>query len=171
MNDTRSLKETMLALQAENETLRCRLEDMQAELAGVDAVIEDAERYVASFEDEKRRSLERIARLEAEKSLCVDAINALRRQVKDVQADACSSEILRDALRSDLADLNGERAIILRNLQDIKEGLRKIENDADRIEPYGKQQDDMLKKAYLMLKEAQDRMELTIMLKKCEETP
>jgi len=171
MDDTRTLKSKMTALQSEIATLRRRLDEMDAEMGGVETAIADADRVVATYADERQRSLERIARREAEKGVCLDAINRLRLRVKDVQTDACSSAILRDALRSDLADLNNERTIILRNLQEIKDGIRRVEHNAGQIEPYGKQQDDMLKKAYLLLKEAQDRMELTIMMKKCEETP
>jgi len=170
MDETQETREKLIALRKEREALAGRVEEMRAELGRIDAQVFEADQYMAAFLEREAQALERISRLEARKTASIDAINTLRRRLKDIQADEASSRILDQALCSDLADLGNERATVLRNLQEIKDSLRRIESNAAQIKPYGKQQDDMLKKAYLLLKEAQDRMELSMAIKKCEET-
>ncbi len=170
MDETQETREKLIALRKEREALAGRVEEMRAELGRIDAQVFEADQYMAAFPEREAQGLERISRLEARKTSSIDAINTLRRRLKDIQSDEASSRILDQALCSDLADLGNERATVLRNLQEIKDSLRRIESNAAQIKPYGKQQDDMLKKAYLLLKEAQDRMELSMAIKKCEET-
>jgi len=166
LDELRELKRKAGFFQTENEKLRGYVEELQAELEGITVALAASEEFIASYAGAARRHQLSIADIKARKDVLTDEINALRRRAKAAQADEAASAALRDVLAAELEGLNLEREMILRNLKDLKDGIRRIDLDKERIVPYGKQQDDMLKKVYLLLKEAQDRMELSIILKK-----
>ena len=166
MDELRELKRKADFFQAENEKLRGYIEELEAELQGITVALASSDEFIASFASVTRGSELSRADIGTRKDRLTDQINAQRLRAKAALADEASSEALRDVLATELEGLNLEREMILRKLKDLKDGIRRIELDKERIVPYGKQQDDMLKKAYLLLKEAQDRMELSIILKK-----
>ncbi len=166
LNDLRELSRMSSFFQAENEVLRDKLSALQREMEGIDAATAASYTTVKTFQDESALCWQSISAFEKQKGVLMDTINDLRLKASASRNEEASSSALLTAMRDDLADLNHERGSILRKLKELKAGIQRIELDKERIAPYGKQQDDMLKKAFMLLKEAQDRMELSIVLKK-----
>ena len=163
----RDMERRAAILQADNIRLKGHLEELQEELVGVSVSIAASEEYISvTFAEEQDRYLRSVAALDAKKNALIGQINTLRQRTKSVLADEHSSAVLREVLLTELDELISEREMILRMLKDLKDGIRQMDLDNERIVPYGREQDNMLKRVYLLLKEAQDRMEISIILKK-----
>jgi len=147
-------------------SLRLELERSQGVLDDMDAAVVALEAKVGSLRDEHRRISRNLAMLEEKKNVLMDQISELRRDAKKIQSEAEASEVLKGAIHSELQALHADRSAILNQLATVKDGLLRIRTDKRCMEPVGKQQRGLLEKAHTLLKEAHNRMELSIILNK-----
>ncbi|GFK92314.1 magnetosome protein Mad26 [Fundidesulfovibrio magnetotacticus] len=96
----------------------------------------------------------------------MEAIGEARRRACDARAEAQASSALKAAILSDLRELQAERERVVAKLASIKDGLKRIESEKTGIMPVGKRQSELLGKAHSLIKEAHNRMELSIILNK-----
>jgi hypothetical protein len=91
--------------------------------------------------------------------------NNLHLQIKATREDQESSSNLKDSLKDELNDIQGEKTMVIKRLNDIKTGLEKISGDKDVKLPHLKGYDSVLKQTYNVFKETQNRMEVSLMLR------
>jgi len=153
-------------LRTENETLLNRIIELRGESERFDADIAFVNDYMSSCEEEFNRITRNINELESKKNVLIELINSVQFRMKTINSDELSSVSMKKLLDEELVDLISERDMILGKLDGLKNGIKTIELNKQNIVPFGKRQDDMLKQARILLKEAQNRMELSILLKK-----
>jgi len=153
-------------LRTENETLLNRIIEMRGESERFDADIAFVSDYIASCEEDLDRRAHNINDLESKKDVLVELINSVQFRIRTIISDESSSFSMKKLLEEELVDLISERDMILDKLDGLKNGIKNIELNRQNIVPFGKKQDDILKQARILLKEAQNRMELSILLKK-----
>ncbi|MBF0481384.1 MAG: hypothetical protein HQK81_12445 [Desulfovibrionaceae bacterium] len=151
---------------AENKTLLTRLTELRGEAERFDADITFLNDYIASCEEELERGTRNIKEQENKKSGLVELINSIQLRIRTVHSDETSGFSMKKLLDEELLDLITERDMIASKLEGLKNGIKNIELNKQSVMPFGKKQDDMLKQARILLKEAQNRMELSILLKK-----
>jgi len=147
-------------------SLRLELERSQSVLDDMDEAVMVLETKVGALRDEHRRIARNLAMLEDKKNALMEHISDLRSIAKKIQSEAEASEVLKNAIQLELQALYADRSGILRQLTSVKDGLQRIKTDKRGMEPVGKQQRGLLEKAHALLKEAHNRMELSIILSK-----
>ncbi|CAM2057484.1 conserved hypothetical protein [Desulfovibrionales bacterium] len=151
-------------LREENECLGNCIKTLKSELA-LDATTVEAENNDLSLDKRERLFFLNVETMKAKKSTLLDTINDLRLRYKAIQEDEHSSDLLQGMLTAELDDCTYKREVILRKFKDLKDGIRRMEYHKKCVVPFSRQQDDLLRRACLLLKETQDRMELSVVLK------
>lgn len=150
---------------AENENLKNQIVDLTGEIQGVSVALASAEKQIASQEVRLQKSLNNIERLALTKEAMEQEVNTLRLRLKAVQEHLISSSEIRSTMMTELNELNSERGIIIKRLKGIEKGIQEISTDKERVWPKVKKYDDVLKQIYHLFLEAQNRMEVSVILK------
>jgi len=165
LREFRELENMKLFLQTENAGLKSEIEFLTGELEGINIAISNAEKEMASSEVKTKKCSKSIEKLEIKRDLLIAEINDLHLQMNAVREDEESSSILEDSLQNELNDIMAERAVVIKRLNDIKTGLQKISGDREIKLPHLKGCDSTLKQIRNVLKETQNRMEVSLMLR------
>ncbi len=91
--------------------------------------------------------------------------NNLHLQLKAATEDEEASSNLRMSMQDELSNIEAEKGIVIKRLNDIKAGLQRISGDQDVKLPHLKGYDSVLKQTYNVFKETQNRMEVSLMLR------
>lgn len=150
---------------AENENLKNQIVDLTGEIQGVSVALASAKKQIASPEVRLPKSLKNIERLALTKEAMEQEVNTLRLRLKAIQEDLISSSEIRSTMMTELNELNSERGIIIKRLKGIEKGIQEISTDKERVWPKVKKYDDVLKQIYHLFLEAQNRMEVSVILK------
>jgi hypothetical protein len=87
-------------------------------------------------------------------------------QIKAGREDIESCSKLEESFKDELHDISGEKAVVLKRLNDITTGLQKISREREDKLPYLRQYDGVLKQVYNVFMEAQNRMEVSLLMRK-----
>lgn len=147
-----------------NEALVAETAALERQARALEATLAESAARLAELDGVETQLAQEIESLGGQRDELIEAVNRLRRLRRVVDADSRSGEALARLLAAELADLESERAIVVEELEGLKQGLRRIEDDKRRIEPYGEKQDDMLRQACQLLKQARNRFEVSIVL-------
>ena len=159
------LQNTKTFLEAENSRLKNQIESLTAELEGINIAISSAEAYLASYENSRKKSAENIEKLKPRKDVLTAEISDLGLKVKVARGDEKSTANLTDMLKDELYQIEGEKTVVIKRLNDIKIGLQEISSDKDVKLPHLKWYDGILKQIHNVLMETQSRMEVSLILK------
>ncbi|NVM21021.1 MAG: hypothetical protein HWN68_04505 [Desulfobacterales bacterium] len=166
LREFHELQNTKAFLEAENTKLKNRIESITAELEGINISISSAEAYLASYENRRKKCAENVEKLKPKKNLLTAEINDLRLKIKAAKEDEESTSNVRDMLKDELYHIEGEKTLVIKRLNGIKAGLQEISTDRDVKLPHLKWYDGTLKQIYNGFLESQNRMEVSLLLKK-----
>lgn len=150
---------------AENENLKNQIVDLTGEIQGVSVALASAKKQIASQEVRLPKSLNNIERMALTKEAMEKEVNTLRLRLMAIQENLISSSEIRSTMMTELSELNSERGIIIKRLKGIEKGIQEISTDKERVWPKVKKYDDVLKQIYRLFLEAQNRMEVSVILK------
>ncbi|HIJ58049.1 MAG TPA: hypothetical protein HPP41_00070 [Deltaproteobacteria bacterium] len=166
LREFHELQNTKIFLETENNRLRNQIEILTGELKGINIAMSSAEAYLVSYENRRKNCAENIEKLKSKRDVLMAEISNLHLKIKAAREDEESSSNLRERLKDELHDIKGEKALVLKRLNDIKTGLQQISSDRDVKLPYLKWYDEILKQAYNVFMETQNRMEVSLILRK-----
>ncbi len=95
-----------------------------------------------------------------------DEVSSLHYQVKATREDIATTSTLEESFEGELNEINSEKTIVLKRLNDITAGLQRIDMEKDFKVPHLKWYDGTLKKIYNVFIEAQNRMEVSMIMRK-----
>jgi len=160
------LKRTKLFLEAENNRLKTQINQLTGESEGVDIAMSAAQAYMASYENSRETCIDNIEKLIEQKECLINDINALRLNLTAVREDRESTATLNETLKNEFNEIVEEKSLVVKRLSAINRGLKEISVDKGQRLPNLKWYDAILKKIYSEFVEAQNRMEVSMVLKK-----
>lgn len=166
LREFRELEKMKIFLGAENERLKNQIEMLTGELEGINMAMSSAEAYLVSCENRRKKCSNNIERLKSKRDLLTAEISNLHLKIKAAREDEQSSLNVRERLKDELHDIKGEKALVIKRLNDIKTGLEQISSDRDLKLPDLKSYDGILKQICNVFVETQNRMEVSLILRK-----
>ncbi len=170
MNDAvrelEELKRTKLFLEAENNRLKALANNLTGELDGIDIAISSAQAYMTSYESRKKICTDNIEKLSERKEALINDINALLLKTIAAREDRESTATINETLTNEFNEIVDEKSIVVNRLSAISKGLKEISVNKGQRLPNLKWYDAILKKIYVEFVEAQNRMEVSMVLKK-----
>lgn len=165
LRELRELENMKTFLEVENGKLKSQIELLTGQLEGINIAISSTEESIVSLEKRVKRSSKNIENLESKKDLLVAEANNLHLQIKATRQDEESSSGLKDSLKDELNDIEGEKTMVMKRLDDIRRGLERISSDRDVKLPQLKGYESVLKQICNAFKETQNRMDVSLMLR------
>ena len=165
LREFRELENMQAFLLMENGRLKSRIESLAGELEGINVAVSLVEADLALYETRITDCSENIEVLDLKRNELVEEISNLHLQIKAASEDEESSANLEMSLRDELAEIEGERAVVIKRLNDIKTGLQRISNHKAMKLPHLKGYKTTLKQIYNIFKESQNRMEVSLILR------
>lgn len=165
LRELHEFQNTKTFLEAENNRLKNEIENLMAELEGINIAISSAKAYLVSYENRSKKCSENIEKLKPKKDILTAEISNLRVKVKAAREDEESTSNLTDMLKDELNEIEGEKTVVMKRLNDIRTGLQEISSDRDVKLPHLKWCDGILKQIHNVFMETQNRMEVSLILK------
>jgi len=156
---------TKTFLEAENSRLKNEIDAMTAELEGISIAMSSVEAYMVSYGSRTRKCVENIEKTGPKRDVLTAEISDLRLKVKAATKDVESTLNLTNMLKDELNQIEAEKKIVAKRLDDINIGLQQISSDKDVKFPHLKRYDGMFKQIHNVFMETQNRMEVSLMLK------
>lgn len=166
LKEFRELENMKIFLEVENDRLKRQAENLTSELEGINVTMSSTEDYLASYEKRKKEHSHNIEKAAAKRDLLADEVSSLHLQIKAVREDIATSLKLEENFEGELHDINSEKVVVLKRLNDITTGLQKISREKEHKVPHLKWYDGTLKQIYNVFMEAQNRMEVSLIMRK-----
>lgn len=166
IKELEELKKTKVFLEKEDIDLKSEADALQSELDGIKIAIKSSESYAKSYQDSQKISLENVETFEQRRENLIVEINELQVKLNSVKENMGSIGNLNDNLQGEIHDINNEKTLVMQRLSAVQSGLHKIGEDKNERMPNLKWYDSVLKQVYSILKETQNRMDVSIMLNK-----
>ncbi|MBF0209283.1 MAG: hypothetical protein HQK68_00210 [Desulfamplus sp.] len=166
LKEIEELRKIKLFLDEEDTRLTREIDILSGELEGVDIAISAANNHTLSYEKRKKDCVKNIEFLKSRKDELIKETDELHFKVKELRAEESSSAMLSKNLRSELNDISSEKARVIKRLDIVKSGIKSISKEqVDRL-PNLEGCDSILKQVYNLLRETQDRMDISALMKK-----
>ena len=165
LRELRELENMKTFLEVENGRLKSQIEFLTGQLEGINIAISSTEASLELFEKKRKRSSKTREDLESKRDLLTAEANNLHLQIKAAREDEESSSDLKDSLKDELNDIEGEKIILIKRLNDIRTGLQRISSDRNLKLPHLKSYKSVLKQTCNVFKEIQNRMEVSLVLR------
>ncbi len=166
LSEIREIKENINNLEGENSSLKESIEKFKSEMEGVDVLITDVKNDIEINEHRAKAIQEDINESLVRKEKDIEEINNLQRGVKNVKADINKCRTIKNHLIAEFDDIKNDKAIVLKKLRDIEEGLGRISGKKAYKLPYIRGYNTVLKRMSNMFKEAESRMDISFKLLK-----
>lgn len=166
LREFHELENMRIFLGVENDRLKRQIESLTSELEGIDVAMSSSKDYLASYEQRKKEYSHNIEKAAAKEEMLADEVSSLHYQIKAIREDIETTSKLEESFRSELNDINGEKAVVLKRLNDITAGLQRISREKEYRLPHLRWYDGTLKQVYNVFMEAQNRMEVSQIMRK-----
>ncbi len=166
LKEIEELKKIKLFLDEEDVRLSREIDILSGELEGIDIAISAANTHILSYEKRKKECFKNIDFLKARKDELIKEIDNLHLKVRDLRDEEKSSATLNRNLRNELNEINSEKSRVVKRLGIVKDGIKSISKDRTERLPNLEGYDSVLKQVYNALRETQDRMEVSTLMKK-----
>ncbi len=161
----RELENMHAFLVSENDRLKEQVDLLTAELEGLNISISAAKKDLGSYTTRKLDATGNVDLLKSERDRLVSEINRLHLQNKTINQEIELSSHLWENMADELDFLLEEKAVVVRRLNDVQSGLHRLSKDKETKLPRLKEYDSVLKEIYRTFKDAQNRIEVSMLLK------
>ncbi|MBF0573975.1 MAG: hypothetical protein HQK69_09485 [Desulfamplus sp.] len=166
LKEIEELKKIKLFLDEEDTRLKREIDILSGELEGIEIAIASANTHILSYEKRKKECGRNIEFLKNRKDELIKEIDQLHLKVKELKAEEKSSAALNKNLHNELTNINSEKLRVVKRLDIVKSGIKAISREQTERIPNLEGCDSVLKQVYNVLRETQDRMEVSAIMKK-----
>lgn len=166
ISEIRELENMKMFLETENGRLISHMEHLTRELEGIEIAASASNAYMDSYEKRRRKCSINVEKLIPKKDLLMSQADDLHLRINAAKADAESSLTLKETLEEELGEIKGEKTVLLKRFQDVKAGLQQIARAGDAKLPHLIWYDTILKQILNVFAETQNRMEVSLIMKK-----
>ncbi len=152
-------------LQVENLKLKTQVDTLTGELEGISVSMSAVKATMDSYELERRKCEKKEVKLKPRKDFLMREINDLHLKIKASKEDDATCSSLTDALGDDLADIKAQRKVAIKRLNDMRAGIKRIDNNKKLRMPRLREYDSVLKQMCTAFRESQNLMEVSLMMK------
>lgn len=149
-------------LSEENERYIQKIKEVSYEMDGLSISISESEDYVASFTEKRETVNDRVDEFKERRNQLIEELNRERFNLKAVTDDLGHSSIMLKTLAGELDDIKNDKDIMLKRLKAVDAGINGICQEKESKLPGIMSHDRVLKKAYRVFKEAENRMDVAI---------
>jgi len=149
----------------QQKSLNQKKELLEEELSGMDQSIDLLQASIEENESHKTELIEQADHLQKNHDKLVSDINHIQSMIKATSVDFENTQHVIDTLTNELEEFESERSIAMERLQMLRNAIQSISVEKNRKLPKLKQYEIMLKKAYTVFQETENRMELSLKLK------
>ncbi len=160
--ELKDLRSQRHQLEKDNKELSDRVAQLKSEIAGAEAI---AEAFQAEIRASKARIEElpkRLKELEASKEVLIAEINQCQAGIKTAMNNIKNFLAMRARLESELMDIINEKAVVLKKLKDMQQGIRSVELQKEQKAPHLKEYDLVLRQLSRAFKEVENRFDISI---------
>ena len=156
------LKNMRDQLQKENDKYRQEIESVTAELEGLAIIASETEEYISVYTAKRETVQDRIEALPARQTPLAENLNFLRIRLKAVNDDLENSSSMLETMASELVNIKNEKEIMISRLKAMDTGIKGICQEKESKLPTIMGHDKVLKRAYRVFKDAENRMDVAI---------
>ncbi|HIJ90582.1 MAG: hypothetical protein OEV89_07420 [Desulfobulbaceae bacterium] len=149
-------------LRKENAKYRREIEAVTAELDGLAVIASETDEYIAGYAAKRETVLARIEKMPVRQTPLAENLNFQRMQLKAVNDDLENSSSMLETMAGELENIKNEKEIMISRLKAIDTGIQGICKEKESKLPTIMGHDKVLKKAYRVFKDAENRMEVAI---------
>jgi len=170
LTELRELDNMKAFLQEENRKYRDQTEVLTKELEGVEISISANHACIVAYEKKREQFYDNFEKLKAKKEALTAEINQIHLQINAAREDEQSTTILIQNLKQELDEIRAEKSIIGKRLESVKSGIDRISQDRETRLPHLQEYGDLYRQVRTVLKDAQNRMEVTLKLRQKDGT-
>ena len=170
ISELRELENMKAFLREENRKYADQIEVFSKELEGVEISISASQRTIAACEEKREQYYDNFEHLRAKKETLIAQINEIHLQIKAAREDEQSTGLLILNLKQELEEIRAEKAIIGKRLEGVRSGIDRISRDRETRLPHLQEYGDVYRQVHTLLKDAQNRMDLTLKLRRKDGT-
>ncbi|MBF0232008.1 MAG: hypothetical protein HQK62_00855 [Desulfamplus sp.] len=166
LKEIEELKKIKLFLEEEDIRLLRDIDILSGELEGIEIALSSANNHILSYEKRKKECGKNIEVLKNRKEDMIKEIDELHLRIRELRAEEIATTTLNKNLRNELGSINSEKSRVIKRLDIVKTGIKSIDRDQIERLPNLEGCDSVLKQVYNVLRETQDRMEISALMKK-----
>lgn len=165
VDDLENLTKQKDALIKQQKLLNQKKELVEEELSSMDRSINLVQASIEENESRKTELIEQVEILQADHEKLISDINHIQSLNKATSIDLENSQHVIDTLTNELEEFESERSIAMERIQMLRNAIQSIAYEKNRKLPKLKHYEGMLKRAYAVFQETENRMELSLKLK------
>lgn len=158
------LKDINKLLEAENEAYKTKIKKLSQEIDEIDNSILSAKGYIESTEKRIKEYPDKIEKLKLRTESLLAELNNIMLKVKSCKEDENSTLLLRNTLMEEYEKLKNEKAVLFKRINKMERAIEKISSERDLKLPKLKKYDEMLKEAWNVFHETENRMDVSLKL-------
>ncbi|MBF0328592.1 MAG: hypothetical protein HQL10_05505 [Nitrospirae bacterium] len=161
-HDVRELRDRKYSVENESKNLSGQLEKLKAEIAGADVVISALKNDIRISRARIEGYPELLAELESKKDALISEINRCQSGIKTTTKNIKNFLTMRGHLERELMNIINEKAIVIKKLRDMENGVRMVANKKSEKMPHLKEYDMFLQQLSKVFREVENRMDVSI---------
>jgi len=158
------LKDINKLLEAENEAYKTKIKKLSQEIDEIDNSILSAKGYIESTEKRIKKYPDKIEKLKLRTESLLAELNNIMLKVKSCKEDENSTLLLRNTLMEEYEKLKNEKAVLFKRINKMERAIEKISSERELKLPKLKKYDEMLKEAWNVFHETENRMDVSLKL-------
>ncbi|MBF0450775.1 MAG: hypothetical protein HQK75_08750 [Candidatus Magnetomorum sp.] len=164
--DLKTLEQKVLPLRKQNQKYKEQMAILTEDISQMDQSIEFLKGAIEDSENKKASALNEIGSFQLKNEHLISDINKIKSMIKATVSDKENTSRLIENLTNELNDFKSEKDIAIDRIKKMKEAIKTISCEKDRKLPKLKRYDALLKSAYNTFQETENRMDLSLKLRK-----
>jgi chromosome segregation ATPase len=161
-HDVRELRDRKYSVENESKHFSAQVEKLKAELAGADVVISSLKNDIKVSRTRIEEYPEILKELEAKKEALIGEINRCQSGIKTTTRNIKNFLTMRGHLERELMEIINEKAIVIKKLRDMEDGVRMVASKKEEKMPHLKEYDMFLQQLSKVFREVENRMDVSI---------
>ncbi|CAN2041315.1 Mad26 [Candidatus Magnetomoraceae bacterium gMMP-15] len=134
---------------------KSEIEKIDRSLAQIKPAVENEEKRIKNLPEKNNK-------LKAQNQSLLNEINQIKLKTKAAHEDKDNTHKLKDTLLDELESIRNEKIMLIDRIAKMEELLKQLSEDKQQKLPHLRKYDHLLKKAYNVIRETENRMEISL---------